>query len=413
MAGVTPNDAYPMISIEEAMETVLQRVEPLSPVKVSLEDSAGRVLALDIRSREDVPATPTTSRDGFAIDAGGKSTRRRVVGEQLAGRPVPVEVSVDTAVRITTGAPIPPGADAVIMVEDTEEEGEWVTLLRRMAPGDNIRPPGQDIESESLVLPRGTLIGPPEIGLLATLGHTHPRIYPRPRVAVMATGDEVVDPADEPSPGQIRNSNGHALMAAVRQAGGVPLSMGIARDQEDDVLSKLRQGFKLADVVITSGGVSVGKRDLVKPQLEKMGRIHFGRVAVKPGKPFTFATVDGKAAFGLPGFPVSSLVTFELFVRPALLKMQGRSDLFRPTRQVILDHSVDHSPGRTEFQRAILEERQGGLYARTTGDQVSGRLLSLVGANALLRLPQGVESFQAGETVTAVVTGDIPVRGVE
>jgi len=413
MAGMTQSDVYPMISIEEALKTVLQHIEPLPPVETTLEESLGRVLARDIQSQEDVPATPTTSRDGFAIDTREKSVRRRIVGEQLAGRPAPVEVGPDTAVRITTGAPIPPGADAVIMVEDTEEEDGWVTLLRRMKRGDNIRPLGQDIEAGSLVLPRGTLIGPPEIGLLATLGHTRPMAYPRPRVAVIATGDEVVEPTDTPSPGQVRNSNGYAVMAAVRQAGGVPISIGIARDQEDDVLAKLRQGFDLADVVITSGGVSVGKRDLVKSQLEKLGRIHFGRVAVKPGKPFTFAWVDGKPAFGLPGFPVSSLVTFELFVRPALLKMQGHSDLLRPIRQVILDHGVDHSPDRTEFQRAFVEERQSGFYARTTGDQVSGRLLSMVGANALLRLPQGRERFEAGERVTAIVTGEIPVGGAE
>jgi len=413
MAGMTQSDVYPMISIEEALKTVLQHIEPLPPVETTLEESLGRVLARDIQSQEDVPATPTTSRDGFAIDTREKSVRLRIAGEQLAGRPAPVEVGPDTAVRITTGAPIPPGADAVIMVEDTEEEDGWVTLLRRMKRGDNIRPPGQDIEAESLVLPGGTLIGPPEIGLLATLGHTRPMVYPRPRVAVIATGDEVVEPTDTPSPGQVRNSNGYAVMAAVRQAGGVPTSIGIARDQEDDVLAKLRRGFDLADVVITSGGVSVGKRDLVKSQLEKLGRIHFGRVAVKPGKPFTFAWVDGKPAFGLPGFPVSSLVTFELFVRPALLRMQGHSDLLRPIRQVILDHGVDHSPDRTEFQRAFVEERQSGFYARTTGDQVSGRLLSMVGANALLRLPQGRERFEAGERVTAIVTGEIPVGGAE
>ncbi len=410
MAG---NAQYPMVSPEEALEIVLGHVQALSPVEAALGDSLGRVLAQDIRAQGNVPAIPTTSRDGFAIDSRGAAARRRVVGEQLAGRPAPVEVDPDTAVRITTGAPIPPGADAVIMVEDTEEEDGWVTLLRRMKRGDNIRPLGQDIEVGSLVLPRGTLIGPPEIGLLATLGHTRPMVYPRPRVAVIATGDEVVEPTDTPSPGQIRNSNGYAVMAAVRQAGGVPTSIGIARDQEDDVLAKLRQGFDVADVVITSGGVSVGKRDLVKSQLEKLGRIHFGRVAVKPGKPFTFAWVDGKPAFGLPGFPVSSLVTFELFVRPALLKMQGHSDLLRPIRQVILDHGVDHSPDRTEFQRAFVEERQSGFYARTTGDQVSGRLLSMVGANALLRLPQGRERFEAGERVTAIVTGEIPVGGAE
>ncbi len=401
---------YPMIPVEEAQRRILDRIRPLEPATMRFDEALGFVLAEDIHAAENMPPFAAAAKDGFAVVASDTSRVRRLVGEQMAGTASGPRVEPGTVVRITTGAPIPPGADAVVMVERTEEQnGRVIIHQETIEPGADIRPPGQDIQKGQLVLKQGTRLGPAEIGLLATIGCTSVKVYRRPTVAVLSTGDELVEPDESPGPGQIRDSNRYTLAAAVAEAGGIPLVLGLSRDVETTLEELMLQGLEQADALLTSGGVSMGDKDLVKPILERLGTVHFGRVYTKPGKPVTFATVNGKPVFAMPGFPVSSLVSFEIFVRPALRRMQGypERDLFRPERKVILEHDVHHTADRTEFQRAIVTYRDGQFYARTTGFQGSGRLLSMVGANALLRLPHGEGNFKRGDLVSALVIGDI------
>jgi molybdenum cofactor synthesis domain-containing protein len=394
---------YPMISIEEAWRRIATHIERLEPTTMSLLESLGHVLAEDVTATENMPPFPSSAMDGYAIITGDSITERRVLGEQDAGQQKGLVVIPGTAVRIMTGAPVPQGADAVVPVEETREEDGFVHIASPASPGQYIRPIGQDVASGDLVVAKGTEIGPAEIGLLATVGRTQVPIYPRPRVAVMATGDELVPPDATPGPGQIRDSNSYALVAAVERAGFQAESMGRIPDDEQALRQALQRGVREADVLLTSGGVSMGRRDLIKPLLEELGTIHFGRVAVKPGKPLTYATVGGVSVFGLPGYPVSSLVAMENFVRPALRLMSGQSKLWRPQVTARLRHDVRHAPDRTEFQRAVVTQRDGVYKAETTGVQVSGRLKSLVGANALIRLPQGRGDFASGEEVTAIL----------
>ncbi|NOZ05761.1 MAG: molybdopterin molybdotransferase MoeA [Chloroflexi bacterium] len=392
---------YPMIPVEEAQQIVLAHVAPLPAEDVPFDEALDRVLAEDVYAGEDMPPFAASAKDGFAVRAADGVQPRRLLGEQMAGLMATLHVEPGTAVRITTGAPVPPGADAVIMVEYTTVEGDTVRLSKAVQPGDDVRPPGQDIVQGQLVLPAGTAIGPAEIGLLATVGQVRVPVYARPRVATMSTGDELVEPGETPAPGQIRDSNRYTLAAAAHRAGATVVDLGHAPDTAEALTTHFGEGLAHADVVVTSGGVSMGELDLVKPLLEEIGTVHFGRVHIKPG----FATVDGKPFFALPGFPVSSLVAFEVFVRPALRKMAGFRELFRPRHHVTLRHDVRHSADRPEFARAIVEWEDGRLFARTTGFQGSGRLLSLVGANALLALPHGRGDFRAGEKVEALLIG--------
>jgi molybdenum cofactor synthesis domain-containing protein len=297
----------------------------------------------------------------------------------------------------------------MVMVEQTEERDGQVNILTSDLPlGSNIRPVGQDIEPGQLVLPQGTFLGPAELGLLGTVGKTMVTVYRRPKVAVMSTGDEIVEPHEKPQPGQIRDANRFTLMGAVRQAGAEPVDLGIVKDKANSLEATIERGLAEADALLTSGGVSMGQLDLVKPYLASRGTVHFGRVNTKPGKPVTFATVDNKPCFAMPGFPVSALVSFEIFVRPALLKMAGHTRIYRPREKAILAHRVSHTAARTEFQRVVLLRRADGkLSASTTGFQGSGRLLSMVGANGLIVLPHGQGDFEAGTMVDAIVLGPV------
>ncbi len=398
---------YAMVDPEVALETVLRHTPLLGLERVSLAGLAGRVLAADLRAQEDLPPFAASAVDGYAVRSDDPSPTRRVLAEVTAGQDRDVVVGPGTAVRIMTGAPVAPGADAVAMVEYVQELGYEISLTRPVQAGENVRPPGQDLKAGQPVLAKGLPLGPAEVGLLAALGHREADVYRRPRVAVLSTGDELVEPWEAAGPAKIRDSNRYALMAAVELAGGIPLSMGMVEDVRAEQRERIRQGLEGADVLITSGGVSMGVRDLVKGILEELGTVHIGRVAMKPGKPLTFATVGEKLFFGLPGFPVSSLVTFELFVRPALWKMQGYPEVSRPRVEVVLEHDVTPAPDRREYQRAVARWDGGRLIASTTGLQASGRLLSMVGANALLVFEAG-QRRRAGETVAAILTG--PVR---
>ncbi len=397
---------YPMVTPEVALETVLRFTPVLGAETVALPEAAGRVLARDLHAASDMPPFASSSVDGYAVIAHDPSPTRRVLAEVTAGLARDVAVVGGTAVRTMTGAPVARGADAVVMVEYVEESNGQIKLTRPVKPGENVSPTGQDIRSGQRVLAAGTAVGAPEMGLMATLGLREVEVHRRPRVAVLSTGDELVEPWEKAGPAQIRDSNRYALMLAVEAAGAIPLSLGMVKDVRERQRDKIRQGLEEGDVLITSGGVSMGVRDLVKGILEEMGTIHFGRVSMKPGKPVTFAVVGEKIVFGLPGFPVSSLVTFELFVRPALLKMQGHGRVQRSRVEVVLDHDVTPAADRREFQRAMVRWGGGVLRASTTGLQASGRLLSMVGANALLVFEPG-QKCSAGDVVPAILTGAI------
>jgi molybdenum cofactor synthesis domain-containing protein len=398
-----------MISIEEALAIILREVQPLPAASMPFYQALGYVLAEDVLSDEPMPPFAASSVDGYAVIAADGPGTRRIVGDQAAGYVADVRIEPGTAARVTTGAPIPPGADAVVMVEQTETNNGRVSILADdIESGANVRPIGQDIEAGQLVLARGTVLGPAELGLLGTVGKVQVTVHRRPTVAVMSTGDEIVEPHQKPQPGQIRDANRFTLMSAVRQAGGAPLDLGIVHDKAGSLAETIEWGLAEADALLTSGGVSMGQLDLVKPYLASRGQLHFGRVNTKPGKPVTFATVGGKPCFAMPGFPVSALVSFEIFVRPALLKMAGHPHIYRPREKAVLAHRFKHTAARTEFQRVVLRRRADGtLVAASTGFQGSGRLLSMSGANGLVILPHGQDDFEAGEVVEALVIDQI------
>jgi molybdopterin molybdotransferase len=294
------------------------------------------------------------------------------------------------------------------MVEDVEETDGRAVLQQRPKRGENVHPPGIDLARGQHVLSAGRRIGAAEVGLLATVGCSEVPVFTRPRVAVLATGDELVEPHQTPPPGSVRDSNRFALMAAAEDAGAEVAWQAHVRDDEAQLERAMREGLAAADVLITSGGVSMGTRDLIKPLLEKMATIEFGRVSFKPGKPLTFATAArGKLAFGLPGFPVSSLVTFEVFVRPALLKLGGAEKMLRTRVEAALGHEIRPDAMRLEYQRATLTWEDHQFVARTTGLQSSSRLMSIVGANALLEIQPGRETLQPGTMVPALLLANL------
>jgi len=398
---------YPLLSVDETQEIIRSHIRTLPIEQVWLNQALGRVLAQDISAEADAPPYPVSGVDGYAVASSDGSAPRRVIAELTAGGPRVAGIQSGEAARIMTGAPLPSGSDAVVMVEDTAEADGVVTLTTHPRPGDNVRPRGVDLTAGQAILSAGTRLGSAEIALLASVGAVEVPVYRRPAVAVLATGDEVRPAWQVPAAGQVRDSNQIALLAAIAEAGAAPVSLGIARDDVAEQTARIQAGFAQADVVLTSGGVSVGSRDLVKPILESLGQIHVGRVAVKPGKPLTFATVGDKLFFGLPGFPVSTLVTFEVFVRPVLLAMQGHSVSTRPRVEVVLAEPTRPAPDRTEYQRAIVRFDGHRLSATTTGAQVSSRLMSMVGANALIIIEPGTEPMPAGSRVPALLTGPL------
>ena len=400
--------AYPMVSVDEALATILAHAAPLGHETVSLTRARGRILAEDVSADEDLPGLPRSSVDGYAVIAGDNAAEFDVLEEVTAGRLAQAQLSAGTAVRIMTGGTLPHGADAVVMVEEVDETNGRAVLQHRPRRGENVHPPGMDLTRGQHVLSQGMRIGAAEVGLLATVGCAQVPVFKRPAVAVLATGDELVEPHQAPPPGSVRDSNRYALMAAAEEAGARVAWHGHALDDETALEQAMRDGLAAAEVLLTSGGVSMGTRDLIKPLLDKMATIHFGRVSFKPGKPLTFATTfEGKLAFGLPGFPVSSLVTFEVFVRPALLKLGGAASVVRPRVEVVLGHEIRPDPVRPEYQRAMVSWEHDHFVARTTGLQSSSRLMSIVGANALLELAPGNDPLPAGTMVQALLLANL------
>src|ERR1700682_3695816 len=384
----------------------MDRVQLLGIERVALSRCAGRVLAEDLTAPASLPAFAASAVDGYAVRADDASKTLRIIGESAAGRPFEGNVLAGFAVRILTGGVLPQGANCVVMVEDVEEKGEMVTVPAALKAGQNFHAPGADLRAGERVLIAGMQLGAAELGLAAALGFPRLPVRRRPRVALMSTGDELVEVGRKPGRGHIVAANRWALLPALRGAGAEVRSLGIGPDEPEPLHRLVTNALTEADVLVTSGGVSVGTPALIKPLLESLGTVHVGRVKLKPGKPFTFATLpEGRVAFGLPGFPVSSLVTFEVFVRPALRKMQGLTRQQRPSLPVRLGYDARATADRTEYQRVTLRREANELVAETTGSQSSSRLMSLAGAHALVRIPAGDQGIKAGTMVDAMILG--------
>jgi molybdopterin molybdotransferase len=395
---------YPLIDAEEAARTVLELTPVLPSERLGLHECIGRAAAADVRSPVSLPPWPASAVDGYAIRARDGGGRLEVVGESAAGHPFTSELPPRAAARILTGGVLPPGADSVVMVEDTSERDGHVVVPDGFPAGRNFHAAGADLRAGEVVIRKGERLGAAELGLAAAMNLPRLEVGRRVRVALMSTCDELRELGEEPGPGQITDSNRFALLAALHEAGAEVETLGIAPDEPRRLRALVEGALARAHVLVTSGGVSVGTHDLVKPLLDELGEVHIGRVKLRPGKPFTFATLpEGKLAFGLPGFPVSSLVTFEVFVRPALLKMQGFARLQRPTLPVRLGYDARAAGDRTEYQRVTLSRDGDALVAASTGSQSSSRLLSLAGAHALVRIPPGDEGIAAGTLVEAVI----------
>ncbi len=408
-----------MISVEEALAYVLKHFHALEPERVPMLDALDRVLAEDIVADIDVPPFNNSAMDGYAVRAAniaGASNESpvtlRVVGNVAAGHTASRAVERGTAMRIMTGAPLPSGADTVVRFEETSEGVEpratgksrsAVDILKAIQRGDNVRAAGEDIHAGEVVLPQGMIVRAAEIGVLASLGMKHVSVHRRPRVAILATGDELVAIGEPITPGKIRNSNEYSNAAAVLKAGGIPIQLGIARDNIADLTAKIRVGLDAnADLFLTSAGVSVGDYDMVKDVLNAEGEMHFWQVKMKPGKPLAFGILRGKRdvpLLGLPGNPVSAMISFEVFARPAILTMLGKTKLARPTVRAVLQEDVSNTANRRNFIRVVVEKREGGCTARTTGEQGSGILTSVSRANGLLVIPEDVTLVRKGEAV--------------
>ncbi|XP_033846779.1 gephyrin b isoform X3 [Periophthalmus magnuspinnatus] len=415
---------FPLTSMDKAFITVLEMTAVLGTEIINYRDGMGRVLAQDVYAKDNLPPFPASVKDGYAVRAADGPGDRFIIGESQAGEQPTHTVMPGQVMRVTTGAPIPCGADAVVQVEDTEllresEDGTEeleVRILVQARPGQDIRPIGHDIKRGECVLAKGTHMGPSEIGLLATVGVTEVEVQKFPVVAVMSTGNELLNPEDDLHPGKIRDSNRSTLLATIQEHGYPTINLGIVGDNPDDLLNALNEGISRADVIITSGGVSMGEKDYLKQvmDIDLHAQIHFGRVFMKPGLPTTFATLDidgaRKLIFALPGRnPVSAVVTCNLFVIPALRKMQGILDP-RPTiikARLSCDVKLDPRP---EYHRCILtwHHQEPLPWAQSTGNQVSCRLMSMRSANGLLMLPPKTEQYvelHKGEVVDVMVIG--------
>lgn len=398
-----------MLKFLEARQIVLDRIHPLAPCRVALTEALGRTVAEDLHAAEPVPPFTNSAMDGFAFQSVQRmeSLRLRVCGELLAGQVPTRPVEAGQALRIMTGAPLPEGADTVVPLELTRVSGEWIELLKPVRPGANVRLAGEDISRGGLVVAAGTTLRPGEIGVLASVGLAQVPVFPRARVAVITTGDELVDCAQVPGPGQIRDANLPALCAQIEAFGAEARPFARVPDRPEAMEAALREALESADVILTTGGVSVGDCDFVKPVLEALGAEPvFWRVAQKPGGPLGFWMLNGKPVFGIPGNPVAAMLMVEEYVRPALRKMMGYRHLFRPERVGLLDKawSKGGPDGRVHFLRVALREEGGALHATLTGPQGAGILSSMLRANALALISEDETAIKAGGPVRLHLT---------
>ena len=406
------------LSVAEALAQVLGHIQALPPEGAGLLDALGRVLVEPVIAGDSLPPFANSSMDGYALravdtaPAGRESpVALRVVADVPAGAPSPVEVTPGTAARVMTGAPLPAGADAVVPVEDTDEKWrsrvralpEQVSIYRSVRAGEYVRMPGEDISTGEQVLEAGHVLRPQDLGVMASLGYSRARVVRRPRVGILATGNELVSVTAALTPGKIRNSNSYAQAAQVLAAGGEPILLGVAEDTEQDVRARLDSALELGvDLIVSSAGVSVGAYDVVKAVLEESGSVAFWRVRMRPGKPLAFGTYAEIPYIGLPGNPVSAMVSFEIFARPAILALGGHQKLRRPRVEVTLMESI-RSDGRESYVRGIVTKVERGYEALTTGSQGSHVMSSMVKANALLIVPEGVTEVLSGSSLTALM----------
>ncbi len=412
-----------MISVEEALERILSYFERLEPESQPITEALGQVLAEDVRADFDIPPLDNTAMDGYAVIAADTTNasesgpvRLSVAGELAAGYLYDGEVATGSAVRIMTGAPMPDGADAVVPFEETDEALEGapkptseVQILKAAKPGANIRRAGEDVRKGDMVIPKDTTLNAAQIGVLASLGKSHALVYRRPVVAILSTGDELLDVGEEIAPGKIYDSNAYSVASMVREAGGIPKRLGIASDTVEALTAKVREGLD-ADMLITSAGVSRGDFDVVKDVLAKEGEIDFWTVRMKPGKPLAFGAFpinDRKVPhIGLPGNPVSSMVTFELFGRAAVHKMLGKADWERPRVTAVAKERIVNTDARRVYARAIVTKNPDGTYtASLTGPQGSGILTSMALANAFAIVPEDVAAIEPGDDVECLLLG--------
>ena len=414
-----------MIPIEEALQRILAYVEVLPEEDKALSEALGQVLAENVTSSFEIPPLDNTAMDGYAVlaaDTAGASPdsprELRVIGEVAAGYQFEGRVEAGTAVRIMTGAPVPTGADAIVPFEETDEPFEKapartrelsarVSVFKEARPGANIRLAGEDVKAGQTVVSEGTVLRASEIGVLASVGRATVRVIRRPVVAILSTGDELLAPGEPRTGAKIYDSNAQGICALVQRYGGIPKLLGIARDTVEALTKKLHQGLD-ADILITSAGVSRGDYDMVKDVLAREGAIAFWTVAMKPGKPLAFGYFEKNGRriphIGLPGNPVSSMVTFELFGRPAMIKMMGKRDWRRPVvRAIAEDRIMNRNDPRVFFARCIVRERDGRYYASLTGGQSSGILTSMMRANALTILPADVDVVEPGEEIDVLM----------
>ncbi len=401
-----------MISVEDALRTILDAVDVLGLEKVNILSALGRVIGENIYSGRAIPPQDNSAMDGYAVrsmDVFGASEKTPILLDVIedlpAGSVSRKAIGKGQAARIMTGAYVPEGADAVIPVEDTKKEGERVVILAGVKTGENIRFAGEDVQTGELVIQKGEILRPAHIGMLASLGRSFVFMHQTPLIAVVSSGDELAD-IDEPSPLKIVSSNSYSLAALILACGAVPMQMGIARDRREDLIEKIRAAMR-ADLILSSGGVSVGDFDLVKDVMKQKGnQMNFWQVAMKPGQPLAFGSLEDVPVIGLPGNPVSSMISFEQFARPAILKMMGRKNIFRKPVTARLTEDIQKKPGKRHFIRGIIKQDVTGYTACTTGEQGSGILKSMVMANGLIIIPPELSQVRAGEEVTVQLLDD-------
>jgi molybdopterin molybdotransferase len=402
-----------VLTVEDARERILSRIVPLGIERVEIMGALGRVLAEPIVARATIPPWPNSSMDGYALraqDTNGEPVELAVVGRIIAGAMPSRGLGAGESMRIFTGAPLPEGADAVVPQEDVAASGDRVTVRGRIAPGAYVRRAGEDVRAGDVVVKPGGVIGAAEVGLLATLGYAQVRVYRRPRVAILSTGNELADLGSQPGPAQIPNTNTYSLMAQVIEAGGEPVNVGVAPDQLEAITERVRWGLAASDLLVTSAGVSVGELDLVREALERGGaELHLWQVSMRPGKPITFGTRGDRPVFGLPGNPVSAMVTFELFVRPALRRMAGAEMIDRPRLRARALERIANPGSRRGYLRVTLTAGADGYGARLTGEQGSAILRSMVLADGLAIVGPDT-TIAAGEPVDVIVLRSLEPR---
>ncbi|MDD5224043.1 MAG: molybdopterin molybdotransferase MoeA [bacterium] len=405
------------VGFKEARKIVLEKADPLRPEKAGLRESLGRVLAADMVAGRNLPPWNNSAMDGFAVRArdvrtAGENTPvdLKVIGDLPAGKQWKGKVGAGESVRIMTGAPIPAGADAVARVEITREiDRGRIQVLSSVPPGNDLRRAGEDVRAGSVVLMAGAEIRPAEIGILAAMNISKVPVYQRPRVSILATGDEISRVGKTVRKDRIISSNSYALAAQVIEAGGIPLDLGIARDDREEILDRLSRGLQ-ADIIVTSAGVSVGDYDFVKDVYRELGvKIIFQRLKTRPGQPLVFGRIGRKSVFGLPGNPVSSMICFEEFIRPLVRQMTGHRNIFRPEIPVRAGEALEKNPRQTHFLRCRIFRQRGEWWGETTGPQGSGILSSMVKADGIMIFPEGLERIAKGDLVRVqLLRDDIP-----